>query len=142
MGATKIQRTEKKVRSGYQRTNFGFLVKLIVANPIMPLVMIFGVFFFSFSVFEYFRENNRGVEFFVESEPEQAIVYVKARGNLSLMEKDQILKGKLNKFLKENTLLGQALITDPKKSVGLFLNEISKNNNITLNIISMDLYTI
>ena len=52
------------------------------------------------------------------------------------------MKGKLNKFLKENTLLGQALITDPKKSVNSFLSEISKNNNITLNITSMDLYTI
>ena len=92
MGAARIQRAAKKVRSGYRRTNFGFLVKLMVANPIMPLVMIFGVFFFAFSVFEYFGENNRGVEFFVESEPEQAIVYVKARGNLSLPEKDRILK--------------------------------------------------
>ena len=45
-------------------------------------------------------------------------------------------------FIKENTLLGQALITDPKKSVDSFLNEISKNNNISLNIASMDLYTI
>ena len=92
IGAAKIHRAAKKVRSGYRRTNFGFLVKLMVANPIMPLVMIFGVFFFAFSVFEYFGENNRGVEFFVESEPEQAIVYVKARGNLSLPEKDRILK--------------------------------------------------
>ena len=92
MGAAKIHSAEKKVRSGYRRTKFGFLVKLMVANPIMPLVMIFGVFFFAFSVFEYFGENNRGVEFFVESEPEQAIVYVKARGNLSLPEKDRILK--------------------------------------------------
>ena len=57
-------------------------------------------------------------------------------------KKDQIIKGKLNKFIKENTLLGQALITDPKKSVSSFLSEISKNNNIALNIASMDLYTI
>ena len=57
-------------------------------------------------------------------------------------KKDQIIEGKLNKFLKENTLLGQALITDPKKSVSSFLGEISKNNNINLNITSMDLYTI
>ena len=57
-------------------------------------------------------------------------------------KKDQIIKGKLNKFLKENTLLGQALITDPKKSVSSFLSEISKNNNISLNIASMDLYNI
>jgi len=57
-------------------------------------------------------------------------------------KKDQIIKGKLNKFIKENTLLGQALITDPKRSVSSFLSEISKNNNINLNIASMDLYTI
>ena len=57
-------------------------------------------------------------------------------------KKDQIIKGKLNKFLKENTLLGQSLITDPKKSVSSFLSEISKNNNISLNTTSMDLYTI
>ena len=57
-------------------------------------------------------------------------------------KKDQIIQGKLNKFLKENTLLGQALITDPKKSVNTFLNEISKKNNISLNIASMDLYSI
>ena len=57
-------------------------------------------------------------------------------------KKDQIIQGKLNKFLKENTLLGQALITDPKKRVRSFLNEFSEINNITLNIASMDLYTI
>ena len=44
-----------------------------------------------FSVFTYFGENNNGVEFFVESEPEQAIVYVRARGNLSLEEKDALV---------------------------------------------------
>jgi multidrug efflux pump len=43
------------------------------------------------SVFGYFGENNNGVEFFVESEPEQAIVYVRARGNLSLEEKDALV---------------------------------------------------
>ena len=57
-------------------------------------------------------------------------------------KKDQIIQGKLNKFIKENTLLGQALITDPKNSVSSFLIEISKNNNISLNITTMDLYTI
>ena len=44
------------------------------------------------SVFSYFGENNNGVEFFVNSEAEQAIVYVKARGNLSLPEKDRLVR--------------------------------------------------
>ena len=69
-------------------------------------------------------------------------IILKQMSNIPDDKKDQIIQGKLNKFLKENTLLGQALITDPKKSVDSFLNEISKNNNISLNIASMDLYTI
>ena len=69
-------------------------------------------------------------------------IILKQMANVPEDKKDQIIKGKLNKFLKENTLLGQALITDPKKSVNSFLSEISKSNNINLNIASMDLYTI
>ena len=69
-------------------------------------------------------------------------IILKQMTNVPDDKKEQIIQGKLNKFLKENTLLGQALITDPKKSVNSFLNEISKNNNINLNIASMDLYTI
>ena len=73
---------------------------------------------------------------------EEKDIILKQMNNVPDDKKDQIIQGKLNKFLKENTLLGQALITDPKKSVDSFLNEISKNNNISLNIASMDLYTI
>ncbi len=69
-------------------------------------------------------------------------IILKQMNNVPDDKKDQIIQGKLNKFLKENTLLGQALITDPKKNVSSFLSEISKTNNISLNIVSMDLYTI
>ena len=69
-------------------------------------------------------------------------IILKQINNVPDDKKEQIIKGKLNKFIKENTLLGQALITDPKKSVSSFLSEVSKNNNITLNIICMDLYNI
>ena len=69
-------------------------------------------------------------------------IILKQINNVPEDKKDQIIQGKMNKFLKENTLLGQALITDPKKNVSSFLSEISKANNISLNIESMDLYTI
>ena len=69
-------------------------------------------------------------------------IILKQMTNIPDDKKEQIINGKLNKFLKENTLLGQALITDPKMSVSSFLSEISKKNNINLNIVSMDLYTI
>ena len=51
-------------------------------------------------------------------------------------------EGKLNKFIKENTLMGQALITDPKNTVSNYISNLSKTNNLELNISSMDLYTI
>ena len=57
-------------------------------------------------------------------------------------KKEQIVKGKLNKFIKENTLMGQVLITDPKNTVSNYISNLSKTNNLELNISSMDLYTI
>jgi len=92
LGSVKISRVPKRVKSGHKRTLFGYFIKGIAGNPVMPLVSIGAVIFFVISVFGYFAANNNGVEFFVDSEPEQAIVYVKARGNLSLSEKDGILR--------------------------------------------------
>jgi len=91
LGAARFERPAKKVASGHKRTVFGWFTKLIAGNPVMPVVTIAAVGFLVMSVFTYFGEHNRGVEFFVESEPEQAIVYVRARGNLSLPEKDALM---------------------------------------------------
>ncbi|MDG1075527.1 MAG: efflux RND transporter permease subunit [Planktotalea sp.] len=91
LGAAKFERRATKIRAGNKRTLFGYAIKAIAGNPIMPLVSIVAVGFFVMSTFSFFGENNNGVEFFVESEPEQAIVYVLARGNLSLDEKDALV---------------------------------------------------
>ncbi len=92
MGAAQIQRRAKKVRVGKRRTPFGYFMSFVTGNPIMPLVTIAGVIAFVMYTFSYFGANNNGVEFFVETEPEQAIVYVQARGNLSITEKDRLVK--------------------------------------------------
>ena len=47
---------------------------------------VFGVV----TVFGYYGEHNKGVEFFVETEPERSVIYVRARGNLSLAERDRL----------------------------------------------------
>ncbi|MEK9978978.1 MAG: efflux RND transporter permease subunit, partial [Paracoccaceae bacterium] len=65
LGSLKSGERARRVRSGQQRTRFGWFIKLIVGNPIMPLVTIAFVLFFSMSVNSYFSENNYGVEFFV-----------------------------------------------------------------------------
>ncbi len=87
-----FRREPDRIYAGYQRNFFGSLMAGIVGNPVMPLAMAGIVFTFVGTVMIYFGNNSKGVEFFVESEPEQAIVYVLARGNLSLDEKDALLQ--------------------------------------------------
>ena len=92
LDAARIEHRRKRIRSGYRRTPFGRVISFIAGNPVMPLVTIGAVIFFVVSVFAYYGENNAGTEFFTESEPEQALVYVLARGNLSLGEKDALVR--------------------------------------------------
>ncbi|MBT0957164.1 efflux RND transporter permease subunit [Alphaproteobacteria bacterium KMM 3653] len=92
LGAAKIERRAKRIRAGHRKTLFGWFITLIAGNPVMPLVSVGAVGAFVIAVFGYFGQHNNGVEFFVETAPEQAIVYVRARGNLSLQEKDAMVR--------------------------------------------------
>ncbi|MXU65642.1 efflux RND transporter permease subunit [Oceanomicrobium pacificus] len=85
-------RREAVGQAGYRRSPFGWFIHFLSGNPVMPFVAVGATVFFIVSVFGYFGENNNGVEFFVETEPERAIAYVRARGNLSLEEKDQMVR--------------------------------------------------
>ena len=90
--AARIERKPRRIRGRYRRTPFGYFTMAIAGNPVMPLISIAAVLFIVVSTFTYFSANSKGVEFFVESETEQAIVYIRARGNLSLPEKDVLLR--------------------------------------------------
>ncbi|MGB0498207.1 MAG: efflux RND transporter permease subunit [Rubricella sp.] len=87
----RARRVDPVPRAGYRRTLFGRFIAVIVSNPIMPIVTLVGVLIFAVGTFSYYSENNNGVEFFVETEPERAVAYVRARGNLSLDEADRLL---------------------------------------------------
>ncbi|ABD55113.1 efflux RND transporter permease subunit [Jannaschia sp. CCS1] len=91
IASIQIASRQTRVKSGYRRSPFGWFIHLMTGNPIMPLVAIAVVGAFVGIVFSYFGENNNGVEFFVETEPETAIVYVRARGNLSVAEQDALV---------------------------------------------------
>ncbi len=91
LGAAQIEPRARPIRAGRRRTPFGLFIKFIAGNPVMPILAIAGIVTFVVSTFIYFSQNNLGIEFFVESEPEQAIVYVRARGNLSLTEKNALV---------------------------------------------------
>ena len=67
-------------------------MKFLTGNPVMPFVAIAVAVFGVVSAFGYYGANNLGVEFFVKTEPERAVAYVRARGNLSLAERDRLLQ--------------------------------------------------
>ena len=77
---------------GYRRTLFGRLMGLIVLNPLGPFLAIGAAVGGLIMIFGIFGENSKGVEFFVKTEPERAIVYVRARGNLSVAEADRLVR--------------------------------------------------
>ncbi|SPF80888.1 efflux RND transporter permease subunit [Pseudoprimorskyibacter insulae] len=92
LDSVKIQRRRDHIDTRNRRTLFGWVIYLIAGNPIMPIVTVAAVIAFVGTVFVTFQSNNNGVDFFVETEPEQAIVYVRARGNLSLEEKNALVQ--------------------------------------------------
>ncbi|WP_370272135.1 efflux RND transporter permease subunit [Pseudooceanicola nitratireducens] len=92
MGAARIHWRKPRIQAGTRRTPFGIFIKALTANPIMPLVVVALVVAFVMGTFQTYGANNKGTEFFVESEPEQVIVYVRARGNLSLKQKDALVR--------------------------------------------------
>jgi len=91
LGAASIERKARRIRAGYRRSPFGWVIHLIAGNPIMPIVVIGAIGVFVVTTFTYFGKHSNGVEFFTATEPEQSIIYVQARGNLSLPEKDALV---------------------------------------------------
>lgn len=59
-----------------------------------------------------------------------AVEQIMAEGKAADMA-EKIAAGKLNKFFKENTLLPQAFVKDNSKTVGEYLNSISKGLTVT-----------
>jgi len=93
LSAARIERPPRRIEKQKKHTLFGWLIYGIAGNPVMPVVAIAAVFSGVFYIaFILFPANSRGVDFFVESEPEQATVYVRARGNVSLAETDEMVR--------------------------------------------------
>ena len=118
-GSFKKPTTEEPVEKGFQETRVGEFARFLVGNPVMPFVTIFAVIGFVVFSFGYFGQNSNGVEFFVENEPENAIVYIRARGNLSLEEKDTLVR----------QVEERALQVDGIKSAFSFAGDGGLNNN-------------
>ena len=62
------------------------LLKLLTGNLIGNAVVMVVIVSLTVTVFSMFGQNNAGVEFFVDEEPDVAIVLVSGRGNMSAIE--------------------------------------------------------
>ncbi|WP_417673596.1 efflux RND transporter permease subunit [Roseibium sp.] len=67
-------------------------LKLLAGNPIGNIVMLVVMIGGSVMIFGAFAGNPTGVEFFVDEEPDQAVVLVSGRGNLSARESLQLVE--------------------------------------------------
>lgn len=92
LDALKPRRKPKPVEAGRRRTLFGHFIHFISGNPVMPVVTIALVFALVGGAFWAYGRYNSGTQFFADVEPERATVYVRARGNLSLEEKDALVR--------------------------------------------------
>ncbi len=88
----KLRREAPAGKAGYRRSLFGRFIHMLTGNPVAPVLALVAVGVVVASVFSLYAANGRGVEFFVATEPERAIAYVRARGNLSLDEKDALVR--------------------------------------------------
>ncbi|MEM6354691.1 MAG: efflux RND transporter permease subunit [Pseudomonadota bacterium] len=83
----------------YKRSVFGRVMGLIVLNPVGPFLALAVAGAAVASVFTYYGQHNNGTEFFTDLDAERAIVYVRARGNNSIEEKDRLVRIVENRML-------------------------------------------
>ncbi len=72
------------------------VVKRAVRAPVITMTLVTALMV---GVVYTYVQNNKGVEFFPNVEPEFGLLYVKARGNLSLDEQDAIVRKVENRLL-------------------------------------------
>lgn len=74
------------------RTVFGRIVGRVVRRPWLAFLAIILAVGALMGAGMAYKELGKGVEFFVDTIPERAILHVRARGNLSVEESDRILR--------------------------------------------------
>lgn len=92
-----------------QRGPYMALVRVVTKHPLVTIVLTIALLV---SVVQTYGRYGNGVEFFPDVEPEFALVQVRARGNLSIGEKDALVRS------VEERLLGMAELETVYARVG------------------------
>ena len=113
--------------TGGSRLYLGVL-RIAVTRPVAVVLLAAGVLTSAYAAYGYW---GRGVEFFPDVEPENAIVHVRARGDLSVVERDRLVRD------VERRILGMPEFASVYARSGThFRSEVSED---TIGIVQLEL---
>tara|TARA_B100001057_G_scaffold142269_1_gene141986 strand:- start:4692 stop:7823 length:3132 start_codon:yes stop_codon:yes gene_type:complete len=73
----------------YEKTLYGKVVENVIMHPFMVLI---SALILGYIIMSSFIKFNNGVDYFVDQEPEEAVIFISARGNLSLYESKKMIE--------------------------------------------------
>ncbi len=88
LGGNKESRLDYKT-SDYEKTLYGKVVENVIMHPFIVLI---SALLLGYIIMSSFIKFNNGVDYFVDQEPEEAIIFISARGNLSLYESKKMIE--------------------------------------------------
>ena len=75
--------------TNYDETLYGKVVETVIRRPFIVLI---SALILGYIIMSSFVKFNNGVDYFVDQEPEEAVIFISARGNLSLHESKKMIE--------------------------------------------------
>ena len=88
LGGNKENRPDYKTNH-YEKTLYGKVVENVIMHPFIVLI---SALILGYIIMSSFIKFNNGVDYFVDQEPEEAVIFISARGNLSLYESKKMIE--------------------------------------------------
>ncbi len=88
LGGNKENRLDYKT-TDYEKTLYGKVVENVIMHPFIVLI---SALVLGYIIMSSFIKFNNGVDYFVDQEPEEAVIFISARGNLSLYESKKMIE--------------------------------------------------
>ena len=88
LGGNKENRLDYKT-THYEKTLYGKVVENVIMHPFIVLI---SALILGYIIMSSFIKFNNGVDYFVDQEPEEAVIFISARGNLSLYESKKMIE--------------------------------------------------
>ena len=86
---SKVTGVEYKEDAEYEKTYYGKIVESVIKRP---FIVITSALILGYIIMSSFMKYNNGVDYFVDQEPEEAVIFISARGNLSLYESKKMIE--------------------------------------------------